>query len=158
MAHYGTLKSARVADAVDDIHGSPLYGLNDEKLGKIDDVIFDHSTKTFCLETYSTAPGGELAVTKSKEAPHAIESIGCLSFMRKLRLLTPEKLATDDIKLASQPGMIAGNPKSCRTLAACAVVLVLLIVVSTAFIAARKRAAPVRVVPLHPSIFFVGSR
>jgi uncharacterized protein YrrD len=32
-----------VAD-VDDIRGSKLYGLNDEKLGKIDDVIFDHRT------------------------------------------------------------------------------------------------------------------
>ena len=44
MAHYGTLKDTRVADAVGDIRGSHLYGLNDEKLGKIDDVIFDHST------------------------------------------------------------------------------------------------------------------
>ena len=44
MAHYGTLKDILVADAADDIRGSHLYGLNDEKLGKIDDVIFDHST------------------------------------------------------------------------------------------------------------------
>jgi sporulation protein YlmC with PRC-barrel domain len=44
MAHYGTLKDVRFADAADDIRGSHLYGLNDEKLGKIDDVIFDHST------------------------------------------------------------------------------------------------------------------
>ena len=44
MAHYGTLKDARFADASEDIRGSHLYGLNDEKLGKIDDVIFDHST------------------------------------------------------------------------------------------------------------------
>lgn len=44
MAHYGTLKDARLANAADDIRGSHLYGLNDEKLGKIDDVIFDHST------------------------------------------------------------------------------------------------------------------
>jgi hypothetical protein len=44
MAHYGILKDARVADAADDIRGSHLYGLNDEKLGKIDDVIFDHSS------------------------------------------------------------------------------------------------------------------
>lgn len=44
MAHYGTLKDIRFADAADDIRGSHLYGLNDDKLGKIDDVIFDHST------------------------------------------------------------------------------------------------------------------
>jgi hypothetical protein len=44
MSHYGTLKETRFADASADIRGSHLYGLNDEKLGKIDDVIFDHST------------------------------------------------------------------------------------------------------------------
>src|ERR1700735_1898358 len=44
MTHFGTLKDARIADGSDDIRGSHLYGLNDEKLGKIDDVIFDHSS------------------------------------------------------------------------------------------------------------------
>ena len=44
MAHYGTLKDASVTDAADDIRGSHLYGLNDEKLGKIEDVIFDHAS------------------------------------------------------------------------------------------------------------------
>ena len=44
MAHYGILNDARVTEPTEDIRGSHLYGLNDEKLGKIDDVIFDHST------------------------------------------------------------------------------------------------------------------
>ena len=44
MAHYGTLNDASVTDAADDIRGSHLYGLNDEKLGKIEDVIFDHAS------------------------------------------------------------------------------------------------------------------
>lgn len=44
MAHYGTLKDARIGETTEDIRGSHLYGLNDEKLGKIEDVIFDHST------------------------------------------------------------------------------------------------------------------
>ena len=44
MAHYGILGDARVVDAIEDIRGSKLYGMNNEKLGKIDDVIFDHST------------------------------------------------------------------------------------------------------------------
>jgi sporulation protein YlmC with PRC-barrel domain len=44
MAHYGILRETRVADAAEDIRGTHLYGVNDEKLGKIDDVIFDHST------------------------------------------------------------------------------------------------------------------
>src|SRR5919204_30939 len=47
MAHYGTLQDYRFTDtdaAKDDIRGSKIYGRDDEKLGKIDDVIFDHST------------------------------------------------------------------------------------------------------------------
>jgi sporulation protein YlmC with PRC-barrel domain len=45
MAHYGTLQDFRFTDAdADDIRGSKIYGRDDEKLGKIDDVIFDHSS------------------------------------------------------------------------------------------------------------------
>ncbi len=44
MAHYGMLKSTQIAAAGEDVRGAHLYGVNDEKLGKIDDVIFDHST------------------------------------------------------------------------------------------------------------------
>lgn len=44
MAHYGTLKANPVGETAEDIRGSHLYGVNDEKLGKIDNVIFDHST------------------------------------------------------------------------------------------------------------------
>lgn len=44
MAHYGILKGASVTEAGEDIRGSHLYGVGDEKLGKIDDVIFDHAS------------------------------------------------------------------------------------------------------------------
>jgi len=44
MAHYGILRNTAVSDAAEDIRGASLYGADDEKLGKIDDVIFDHST------------------------------------------------------------------------------------------------------------------
>ena len=44
MAHYGILRNTAVSDAAEDIRGASLYGTDDEKLGKIDDVIFDHST------------------------------------------------------------------------------------------------------------------
>ena len=44
MPHYGLLRDYRFDDegAAEDIRGSKIYGLDDEKLGKIDDVIFDH--------------------------------------------------------------------------------------------------------------------
>jgi hypothetical protein len=44
MVHYGTLRDFRFSNDVDDIRGVALYGSNDEKLGKIDDVIFDHQS------------------------------------------------------------------------------------------------------------------
>jgi sporulation protein YlmC with PRC-barrel domain len=44
MARNGMLRDYRFVDAAEDIRGSKLYGLNDEKLGKIDDVIFDYAT------------------------------------------------------------------------------------------------------------------
>jgi sporulation protein YlmC with PRC-barrel domain len=38
------LRDYRFTDAAEDIRGAKLYGINDEKLGKIEDVIFDHSS------------------------------------------------------------------------------------------------------------------
>jgi hypothetical protein len=46
MAHFGKLRDYRFNTDVDDIRGATLYGLDDEKLGKIDDVIFDHASGT----------------------------------------------------------------------------------------------------------------
>ena len=45
MPHYGALLDYHfTTESADDVRGSAIYGPNDEKLGKIDDVIFDHST------------------------------------------------------------------------------------------------------------------
>lgn len=44
MAHYGMLRDYRFSDDVDDIRGANLYGYTGSKLGKIDNVIFDHAT------------------------------------------------------------------------------------------------------------------
>jgi sporulation protein YlmC with PRC-barrel domain len=44
MANYGMLREYRFTDSAEDIRGSKLYGMDDEKLGKIDDVIFDYSS------------------------------------------------------------------------------------------------------------------
>ena len=43
MPHYGILREYRFED-IDDVRGSEVYGVNDEKLGTIDDVVFNHST------------------------------------------------------------------------------------------------------------------
>ena len=47
MTHYGTLGDYRFSntdDAAADLRNSNIYGAEDEKLGEIDDVIFDHAT------------------------------------------------------------------------------------------------------------------
>jgi len=54
--------------------------------------------------------------------------------------------------------MIAGNPKAGRKFAAFAIVIILVIVVSTALIAMRKKTAPLKVVPMHPSILVLSAR
>lgn len=42
MPHYGILRDHKIED-VDDVRGADVYGVNDEKLGTLEDVIFDHS-------------------------------------------------------------------------------------------------------------------
>lgn len=44
MPHYATLKDYQFKDRVDDIRGETLYGVDDDKLGTIEDVIFEHGT------------------------------------------------------------------------------------------------------------------
>ena len=43
-AHYGVLGNYQLPESTEDIRGASLYGTNDDKLGKIKDVIFDHTT------------------------------------------------------------------------------------------------------------------
>jgi len=62
MPHYGMLRDYRFSDDVDDIRGATLYGTNDDKLGKIDDVIFDHATGTIQYAVVDT--GGWLSSRK----------------------------------------------------------------------------------------------
>jgi hypothetical protein len=62
MPHYGVLRDYKFSEAAVDIRGSTLYGLNDEKLGKIDDVIFDHSTGSIRYVVVDT--GGWLSTKK----------------------------------------------------------------------------------------------
>lgn len=62
MAQCGMLRDYRFTNDSEDIRGSELYGLDDEKLGKIDDVIFDHSTGNIRYIVVDT--GGWLSTKK----------------------------------------------------------------------------------------------
>jgi len=65
MPHYGILREHKLSD-VDDLRGAEVYGVNDEKLGKIDDVIFDHSTGEI---RYVVLKTGGLLSSKRTMAP-----------------------------------------------------------------------------------------
>src|ERR1041385_4267107 len=62
MPHYGMLRDHRFTQDIDDIRGATLYGVDHDKLGKIDDVIFDHDSGTIRYAVVDT--GGWL---KSKK-------------------------------------------------------------------------------------------
>jgi sporulation protein YlmC with PRC-barrel domain len=44
MAHYGTLRDFKFKNDEEDIRGAVVYGADNEKLGKIEDVVFDHDS------------------------------------------------------------------------------------------------------------------
>src|SRR5947207_14598773 len=81
MAHYGTMRDYRFAnteEAADDIRGAAVYGRDDkgnrdeEKLGKIDDVIFDHTTGAIRYVVIDT--GGWLSSKKFLVPPDRLRS------------------------------------------------------------------------------------
>lgn len=74
MAHYGTLRDYRFeqAETADDIRGSHVYNVQDEKLGKIDDVIFDHATGEVRYVVIDT--GGWLSSKKFIVPPDRLRS------------------------------------------------------------------------------------
>jgi len=74
MSHYGLLRDYRFEDlnTTEDIRGAAIYGRNDEKLGKIDDVIFDHSTGSIKYVVVDT--GGWFSTKKFLVPPHRLHS------------------------------------------------------------------------------------
>lgn len=63
MSHYGTLRVHDFStDEADDIRGANVYGTHDDKLGKIDDVIFDHASGKIVYVVIDT--GGWLTTKK----------------------------------------------------------------------------------------------
>jgi len=63
MAHYSTLRGYEFSTAdIEDVRGAAVYGPNDKKLGKIHDVIFDHTNGNITYIVIDT--GGWLTTKK----------------------------------------------------------------------------------------------
>jgi sporulation protein YlmC with PRC-barrel domain len=73
MPHYGILHDHKMED-VDDLRGADVYGVNDEKLGTIDDVIFDHSSGDIRYIVLKT--GGLLSRKKAMVPANRVEPYG----------------------------------------------------------------------------------
>jgi uncharacterized protein YrrD len=73
MPHYGILRDHKIED-VDDVRGAEVYGVNDEKLGTIDDVIFDHSSGDIRYIVLNT--GGLLSRKKVMVPANRVEPYG----------------------------------------------------------------------------------
>jgi uncharacterized protein YrrD len=73
MPHYGILRDHKLED-IDDLRGADVYGVNDEKLGSIDDVIFDHSSGDIRYIVLKT--GGLLSRKKVMVPANRVEPYG----------------------------------------------------------------------------------
>lgn len=72
MPHYGLLRDHKMED-IDDLRGAEVYGVNDEKLGTIDDVIFDHSSgeiRYILLKTGGLLSGKRVMVPANRVEPY----------------------------------------------------------------------------------------
>ena len=72
MPHYGLLHDHKLEN-VDDLRGAEVYGVNDEKLGTIDDVIFDHSNgeiRYILLKTGGMLSGKRIMVPANRVEPY----------------------------------------------------------------------------------------
>ena len=72
MPHYGILRDHKMED-VDDLRGADVYGVNDEKLGSIGDVIFDHSSgdiRYIVLKTGGLLSRKKVMVPASRVEPY----------------------------------------------------------------------------------------
>ncbi len=73
MAHLGMLRDREFPTDVDDIRGANIYGPNDEKLGEIDDVIFQHdngSIRYLVIDTGGWLSSNKFVVPANRVVPY----------------------------------------------------------------------------------------
>src|ERR1700757_4785108 len=104
MPHYGILREQRFED-LEDVRGAEVYGVNDEKLGTIDDVVFNHSTgniRYIVLKTGGLFTRKRVMVPVNRVQPYGNHTDKFYAELDKERLeMLPE---FDDEALKSEKG------------------------------------------------------
>jgi sporulation protein YlmC with PRC-barrel domain len=100
MAHYGILRDYKLEE-VDDVRGADVYGVNDEKLGTIDDVIFDHSSgeiRYIVLKTGGLLSSKRIMVPANRIAPYGHHDDKFYAELDKERLEMLPEFNDDSLK------------------------------------------------------------
>ncbi len=103
MPHYGILESYKFED-IQDVRGSEVYGVNDEKLGTVDDVIFDHATgdiRYVVVDTGGWLSSKKFLVPINRIAPYGMHEDKFYAELDKERIqmlpeFKPEMLKSQD--------------------------------------------------------------
>jgi sporulation protein YlmC with PRC-barrel domain len=102
MPHYGILRDHKL-EGIDDLRGADVYGVNDEKLGTIDDIIFDHSSgdiRYIVLKTGSLLSRKKVMVPANRVEPYGNHDDKFYAELDKERLdMLPE---FDDAKMKAE--------------------------------------------------------
>jgi sporulation protein YlmC with PRC-barrel domain len=100
MPHYGLLHDHKLEN-VDDLRGAEVYGVNDEKLGTIDDVIFDHSNgeiRYILLKTGGMLSGKRIMVPANRVEPYGHHDDKFYAELDKERLEMLPEFNNDTLK------------------------------------------------------------
>src|SRR5438270_565039 len=100
MPHYGLLHDHKMED-VDDLRGAEVYGVNDEKLGTIDDVIFDHSSgdiRYIVLKTGGLLSSKRIMVPGNRVEPYGNHEDKFYAELDKERLAMLPELNDETLK------------------------------------------------------------
>jgi sporulation protein YlmC with PRC-barrel domain len=100
MPHYGLLHDHKLED-VDDLRGAEVYGVNDEKLGTIDDVIFNHANgeiRYILLKTGGLLSGKKVMVPANRVEPYGHHDDKFYAELDKERLEMLPEFSNDSLK------------------------------------------------------------
>src|SRR5581483_5622881 len=119
MAHFGNLGSRQVSGDVQDIRGTVLRDSNDQKLGTVDDLIFDHDTmeiRYLVLDSEGWLQGGRFLLPVERVSADRNHEDGLTTDATRCEIkaaqLFPERMADIFSDPAPDSSKVTLKPKS----------------------------------------------